>query len=249
MAKFNIFGIPFDCLTLDELSGILLDAIDEGRRLRLAFSNPEFLVEAKKNEFLKNYLKGVDYNLADGYGVFLASRLSNNPLPERVTGTDFTYRMAELSHEFGFKIFLLGGRPGVAERAKDRLEGLYPDCRIVGCSHGFLSDDENKELLGRINELSPHFLMVCLGNPKQEKWISSNFENLNVNVVFGNGGALDFAAGVVRRAPIFMRNTGFEWLWRLFQDFNVARVKRLLKLPIFVYYFALEKVGDIFARR
>lgn len=238
-----ILGVRFDSLSMLGVVGSVQSAISSNLKIRLAFSNPEFLVVAHHSKMLRDYLNGVDLNLADGAGVVLASRLYGSPLPERVTGTDFVYELAKLSAKNDYGIFLFGGHPGVADLAKDRLRALHPECRIVGSLHGYFKESDTESIVKAINEARPHILMVCLGNPKQEAWIQENFERLNVNVVFGNGGALDFAAGIVTRAPEFMRRLGLEWLWRLGNDFSLTRLHRLLRLPVFCWMVLRELVS------
>ncbi|MEJ3621596.1 WecB/TagA/CpsF family glycosyltransferase [Brachymonas wangyanguii] len=241
MSNAVVLGVKFHGLKLKELISELSGIIDGGRQAVLAFSNPEFLVVARDSAFLRNYLNSLDFNLADGVGVLWAAKLNGMPLPERVTGTDFTYAMADLSSRKNYGIYLLGGRPGVADDAKRNLMKKYPGCNIVGFHHGFFSREDDEEILTDINNSGANFLMVCLGNPRQEAWIADNISKIKVNVIFGNGGAMDFAAGRVRRAPVVFLTLGMEWLWRLFQDLTLSRVKRVFRLPKFVYLVLREK--------
>ena len=248
MNKVDILGIGFHSVTLAELNEKLEEIIEQDRKIALAFSNPEFVITSKDSEFLGSYLNQVEYNLADGIGVVWASKLFGKGLPERITGTDFTQEMAELSSMNGYSIYLLGGKPGIADRAKKNMEKEHPGCRIVGCRNGYFRKDDEGRILEEIAAVKPDFLMVCLGNPKQEAWISRNFDNLKAKVIFGNGGALDFAAGEVKRAPLIMQKLGLEWLWRMFQDLTFKRLKRQVKLPVFAFRVLIEFVLRIVVR-
>ncbi len=232
----NILGVKFNNLTMDQIVSKTIKATKKKSQTILAFSNPEFVIDAQKNKFLRTYLNNVDYNLADGVGVILASKLLGKPLKERITGTDFTPAIVKT----GIKIFLLGGKDGVAEQAKEKLEEKFENANIVGTQHGY-SKDRNR-VLKKINKSGAKVLMVCLGCPKQEDWIMRSKEDLNTKVIFGNGGALDFWSGDVKRAPKWMIKLGLEWLYRLTQDFNTTRIKRQLKLFKFGWLVIKKKM-------
>lgn len=234
LTKISVKGVQFHGISMLELLAHVKLRIANQKKTRLSFANPEFVVVAQHNPFLMNYLNTADYNLADGFGILFAARLYGKQLPERVTGTDFTQQMAALSAKSGYSIYLLGGKPGVAEKAARKLCIDHPGCRIVGIRDGFLGIQHVDDVFESINAAQPDFLMVCMGNPRQEEWIDRNFSRLNALIIFGNGGALDFASGNVKRAPIFIQRIGFEWLWRLFQDLTWHRLLRLARLPVFV---------------
>lgn len=230
----TLLGVRFDALTMDGLIASIDADLSHDRRITLAFSNPEFVVEARRNEFLRDYLNRTNYNLADGIGVVAASRLLGKGLPERVTGTDFVYRMAELCARQSHSLFLFGGRQGVALEAKQKLEETYPGIRIVGAIDGYQTDLD--AVVAEVNRAKPTFLMVCLGNPIQERWISRHRDALDAKVVFGNGGALDFCSGRAKRAPAWMQKLGLEWLYRLKTDFSARRIRRQAKLSSYVWW-------------
>lgn len=232
--RIRVLGVNFDPFSMDELIDVLEMRIRSNQKTLISFANPEFVVGARHNFFLREYLNKTDYNLADGVGILLAARMYGKRLSERITGTDFTQRLAAFSAQHGYGIYLLGGHVGVAVDASNRLKTRYPECKIAGLHDGYFKPDEEDEIIDAINASNCTFLMVCLGNPKQEEWIDRNYNRLNVSVIFGNGGALDFASGRVSRAPVFMQKFGFEWLWRLFQDFSYTRLRRMMRLPVFV---------------
>jgi N-acetylglucosaminyldiphosphoundecaprenol N-acetyl-beta-D-mannosaminyltransferase len=216
--KVEILGILFNKLTMKELINEINKEIKMGNKIKMAFSNAQFIINAYKSSFLFNYLNSVDYNLADGMAIVWCSNLLGKRLPERITGTDFTHEMASLSEKEKYTIFLLGGRPGIAELAAKKMVESHPGCIIVGTHHGYFSPIEEYSIIKKINDKNPDFLMVCLGNPKQEEWIARNFDLLNAKVIFGNGGALDFTSGRIPRAPLWMQKAGLEWFYRFIQE-------------------------------
>lgn len=229
----DVLGVSFDNLTMDALIESLETKLKSREKTYLAFSNPEFVIKAQTNKFLLNYLNEfVHYNLADGIGVVLHSSLAGEKLEERITGTDFTLRICELSHRKNYSLYFLGGSPGTAEKAIAQLKYLYPGANVAGSSNGYDLDNA----VENINSVNPDILMVCLGCDKQEKWIYENRERLTPCVIFGNGGALDYYAGNVKRAPNFLQRIGCEWLYRLSQDFTLKRIMRQVKtIPMFIF--------------
>lgn len=230
----TLFEVKFNALTMDGLMESIDSDLSKNKSITLAFSNPEFIIEAQRNGFLRDYLNRADYNLADGVGVVVASRLLGKGLPERVTGTDFVYRMAEFCAHRSHTLFLFGGRPGVAAAAKAELEKAYPGIKIVGTVDGYAKDLD--KVVEEVNRVKPTFLMVCLGNPIQEQWIAEHRDVLEAKVVFGNGGALDFCSGRVRRAPRWMQRLALEWLYRLRTDFSVRRLRRQARLSSYIWW-------------
>ena len=156
--------------------------------------------------------------VADGTPLVWASRWLGTPLPERVAGSDLIYDLAARAAEVGYRLFLLGGPPGVAEEAARRLVSKYPGLRIVGTAcppFRELAPEEHRELVSRIREAKPDLLIVALGTPKGEQWIDRHLEELGVPVCVQVGASLDFVAGRVRRAPGWMQRAGLEWLYRM----------------------------------
>ena len=233
----SIAGVRFDALRCNDVIDVVADAVRRRRRLRLSFANAEFVIERDRNTALQQYLDDCDLVLADGSSIVTASRLTGDapPLPTRVTGTDFVDALGEASAVHGFRLAFVGGKPGVAAQAAARLTGKHPGAKVVLCMNGYDELTHTAQVISRLNEATPDVIMVCLGNPRQEQWILANEAALNAPVIFGNGGALDFTAGVFRRAPAWMQRTGLEWLYRLVQEPTSARFRRQLRLPIFIW--------------
>ena len=153
-------------------------------------------------------------------------------MPARVTGADGLSQIAQRAAETGWRIFFLGAAPGVAARAADALQASYPGLQIAGTLSGSPAPAEEDELVQQINASGADLLFVAFGAPTQDQWIARNSTRLDVAMAMGVGGAFDFLAGEVPRAPYGMRRLGLEWLFRLLRQ--PWRWRRMLRLPRFV---------------
>lgn len=218
--RLRIAGVPVDALTLDEATAWIL------RRAR-AGGPPAYVVTPNAHHagllrdsarFRVAYAKA-GLSVADGVSMVWASRLLGEPLPEWVPGVDLFEAVCRAVAGTGLRLFLLGGRPGAAEGAARVLRRQYPGLEVAGtyCPPlGFESDPAEAERVARaIRRAAPHVLFVALGAPKQEVWLQDHLAHLGVPVGVGVGAAFDFVSGQVRRAPVWMRRSGLEWLFRL----------------------------------
>lgn len=228
-----MFGIQFDLLTADELRAWVRAMLAGPAETRhIAFSNSEFVLEATRNGRLRRYLNGCDLNLVDGIGVVYAFRtVAGKRPPERLSGTNFVAMLCDEAAAAGARLFMFGARPGVATRAAAVLEQRSPGLQICGVVDGFAGAPGVME---QIRAAAPDILMVCLGNPLQERWIEEHLDELDLKLVWGAGGALDFYSGDVPLAPGWVQQAGLEWLFRLVTNFSVARLRRQLGLMRFV---------------
>jgi N-acetylglucosaminyldiphosphoundecaprenol N-acetyl-beta-D-mannosaminyltransferase len=208
--------------------------------------NPELLVAAQSDESFKEVLNQASLSLPDGIGLLWGSRVIGQPLRQRVAGVDTVERLAALSARKGYRLFFLGAASGVAQEAANRLGARYPGLQVVGTYAGSPARDEEQEILGRIGEARPDFLLVAYGAPKQEKWIHRNRRALGGVVAVGVGGSFDFLSGRAVRAPVWMQRMGLEWLHRLWRE--PWRWRRMLALPRFAWAVLLEGVASRFGR-
>jgi N-acetylglucosaminyldiphosphoundecaprenol N-acetyl-beta-D-mannosaminyltransferase len=178
--------------------------------------NPEFVIEAQHDEEFRQIINAAALALPDGIGLLKAARfLKTTPLPERVAGSDLVIKLAELSHQKGYRIYFLGAQPGVAEQAIQKLKERYPHLHVAGCFAGSPAPAENEAIVQRILPTRPDILLVAYGAPRQDKWIARNLERLQIPVCMGVGGSYDFIAGTARRAPRWLQRLELEWLHRL----------------------------------
>jgi N-acetylglucosaminyldiphosphoundecaprenol N-acetyl-beta-D-mannosaminyltransferase len=237
----RILGTRVDCLGMT-------DAVAEVERLiatagpteLVATVNPEFVMRARVDRLFHSVLEQAVLCLADGSGVVWAMRRQGCPQPERVAGSDLVPLLAATCARRGWRPFLVGARPGVAEAAAAQLEKDHPGLRVAGTYAGSPHPDDDAEALRRISAARPELLLVAYGAPLQELWIARNRPRLSVPVAIGVGGTLDYLAGRVRRAPRWVRGLRLEWLWRL--ALQPARLGRMAVLP--AYALAVLRGAD-----
>jgi N-acetylglucosaminyldiphosphoundecaprenol N-acetyl-beta-D-mannosaminyltransferase len=172
---------------------------------------------------------------ADGIGINIAIDLMGYPKNENVNGTDLMPRIAELAAGEGFSFFLLGARPGVAEKTKIKLQSLFPTLHIKGTHHGYFDHvKDSPRIVKLINELKVDILFVAFGVPYQERWIEKWFPHLNCPVVIGVGGLFDFYSGRIKRAPRWLRDIGLEWVFRLMMEPRRMFKRYVIGNPVFL---------------
>lgn len=236
MSRIDVLGVSFDDLTMDEAVEIALGFMQERRACYACTPNPEIVMAAKGDVSLRAALSGAELVLADGVGITKAAAMLGTPLKSRVPGIDFASNVISRLAQRGGSVYLLGAKPLVAEAAAEKLTQTYPGIVIAGTNDGYFTDDA--PVIEKINAASPDFLMVCLGSPKQELWMSANAGRLSCGLMAGLGGSLDVLAGNVQRAPETWRRLGLEWLYRVIKE--PKRLGRVMKLPAFVLEAAAE---------
>lgn len=228
--KVKILDVNVNSITMERAVEKGLEFIKEGGFHSVFTPNPEIIWHSQKDAELKEILNNADMLLPDGIGVVMASKIKKQPMPERVGGYDFTRQMLK---QPGISFFLFGAKPGVAERAAENLKKETPDIKIVGTRNGYFDDEkETDEIVSEINESGADVLVVCLGVPKQERWIYRNKEKLKPSLCIGVGGTLDVIAGAVKRAPDIYIKLNLEWLYRMIKQ--PSRIKRNWVLPAFI---------------
>ncbi len=202
-------GVGFDALAPEEA----LDRAAElacGPGCQYAVTpNPEIVWLARKNTRLKQALNGADLVVPDGIGIVYAAKILGTPLPSRVPGIELASGLLKRMAETSESVYLLGAKPGVAERASERLKEQYPGLRIVGTGDGYFREDA--PVIERINACRPRLLFVCLGFPRQELWMAEHRAQIDAGLMLGLGGSLDVFAGDVKRAPEAWCRLNLEW--------------------------------------
>jgi len=216
--KVNILDVRVDNLTVEELEAGIMDfAASKGVKV-VMYANANSINLAKRDVKFREILNSADILHSDGWGVIWASRFFKTPLKEKIVVTDFFVDFCEKLAKRGLNIYLLGGKPGVAEKAKARLRQAAPSLNIVGENHGYFDEKHDKELVNKINDSRPDILIVGMGTSRQEKWIYRNRHHLQASLCWAVGGLLDFISGEIKRAPAWMCNTNLEWLYRLYRE-------------------------------
>ena len=248
--RLNILNVEIDrvdfALTLDLIDAWVLQRRATSTALpacrQICTVNPEFIIDAQRDSTFAAVLARADLCVPDGAGVLWAARRVGQPLRERVTGSDGIYRICERAAQRGWRVFLLGAAPGVAERAAAVLAGRYPGLAVAGCYAGSPTDAEWPAIRARLDAAAPDILFVAYGHPRQDFWIAHHRAEVAAAVAIGVGGAFDFVAGVAQRAPLWMQRVNLEWLHRLLTQ--PWRWRRMLKLPVFVGLVLLQDKED-----
>lgn len=239
VSRCRILGVRVDRVTALETLDRIASFIAEGGPHQIVTVNPEFVMAARRDPAFRAVIEAADLCLADGVGLLWAGRILGRPLPERVAGSDLVPQIAMLAAARGWRLFLLGARPGVAARAAEALQRANPGLRVVGTYAGSPGDEEAPAVIELIRAKRPDILFVAYGAPAQDLWIARHRAALQTPVMMGVGGAFDFLAGVTRRAPRWMRQAGLEWLHRLICQ--PWRWRRMLALPHFAARVAMER--------
>lgn len=224
-SSITLLGVRIDNVTMDETIAIVDDYLRSGKPHQIATVNPEFVMEAQHNAAFRHVLQKSDLNVPDGVGLLLAAWMRGQRLRERVTGVALTERIAALSATAGYRIFLLGAAPGVAEAAAHVLEQRFPGMVIAGCYAGSPRAGDEPEIRSIITAARPDVLLVAYGAPNQDVWIARNQAHLHIPLAIGVGGTFDELAGVVQRTPAWVQRFGLKWLHRLIQQ--PARWRRI----------------------
>lgn len=232
----EVLGVPLDTVTmaaaLEQLVRTIAAARSIGRCAMAGFANAHCLNLACRDGEYRMLLNCAEAVWPDGSGVKLAGRILGFAVPENVNGTD----MFPLLCNGRFSLFLLGGRPGVARRARENMEKTHPEARILGAAAGYFgTPEEEQRVIAQINAANPDLLLVGMGVPLQEKWIAAHRGVLRCGVAIGVGGLFDFASGRIPRAPRWLRRLGMEWLYRLWQEpFRLFR-RYIIGNPLFLW--------------
>ncbi len=243
--RIDLCGISIDNVTMREAVE-RIDAMVRARRPAYVITpNVDHLVKLQKDAEFREIYRAADLVLADGMPLLWAGRFLGTPFKAKVSGSDLLYEVCAMAEARGHRLFFLGGRPGAADQAKAVFEKKHPALRIVGTDcppMGFEKDgSESARIAQKILQAAPDILMVGLGAPKQEKWIAKNYQRLGVPVSLGVGVSFEFAAGIVRRAPVAMQKTGFEWLWRLGSEPGRLWRRYLIDDPEFFWLICKQK--------
>lgn len=232
--RFYLLGVAIDDLTEDEALAQVARFVAERRPRQVVTVNPEFVIEAQRSPAFRAVLAQAALATADGFGLLLVARLRGRRLRGRVTGVALVERIAAEAARSGWSLFLLGATPGVAERAAAALQARHAGLRIAGCYAGSPRPADEPGIRVLVAEARPDVLLVAYGHPAQDMWIARNQAALGVPVAIGVGGVFDFLAGVVPRAPGWMRRLGLEWLYRLIRQ--PSRWRRIVvAVPVFLW--------------
>ena len=246
MARKHVYilGVKVHSTSIDEVLMLFKPGHDE-KGIFIATPNPEIILAAQKDKKLLKALNSADLCIADGVGLKLYGL-------SVIKGRKLMIELFNLAQNYKKRVFLLGSTPKTISKSLKKFKEAYPNAIVAGFAGPLLDNQAlpvsesdrklNLEALDKINKFKPDLLFVALGHPKQEKWVYKNLPKLDVGCVMVVGGALDYYAGVVPKAPSLFENLGLEWLWRVIND--PSRLGRILNATVVFPLMVLkEKLG------
>jgi N-acetylglucosaminyldiphosphoundecaprenol N-acetyl-beta-D-mannosaminyltransferase len=245
--RVNICGVEIDKYSFDEVIKIIIEhAVARGEPKYVVTPNAMHILSLQKDAEFQKIYRNSFLAVPDGVSLLWAAKFLQTPLQNRVNGTDLFEKLCAIAAEKNLKVFLLGGRPGAAQKAQEVLQARHPNLVIAGTycpPYGFESQPEELNLINsQIKAASPDILFVGLGAPKQEKWIAANYLELGVPVSIGIGVSFELVADMVRRAPAWMQKTGLEWLFRLIVEPQRLWKRYILGNPTFIWLVLKQKL-------
>ena len=235
--RINVLGVGFDNVTMEEALARGRELLDAPGAHYVVTPNPEIVETCRADDEAMAAVNGADLVLPDGIGVIYGAKILKTPLKERVPGIEFGTAMIEYCARSGKSVFFLGAKPGVAEQAAENLKVRFPGLTVAGTKDGYFKDDA--AAAEAIRASGAQMALVCLGAPKQEKFMAAYGEATGARLLLGLGGSLDVFAGVAQRAPEFYVKHNLEWFYRLIK--NPSRVGRMMKLPLFLVHVVGKK--------
>jgi N-acetylglucosaminyldiphosphoundecaprenol N-acetyl-beta-D-mannosaminyltransferase len=238
IVRYNFLGVFLDYLSGESAVNCVEYFIQQRRAAKVYFLNAHCYNMSVSDQNYRQALHAADLLLPDGVGVLWGCKVLGLPHRENLNGSDFIPHMCDelIKRRGSLSIYILGGRPGIAEQARHNLEKKHGSDRlkVVGTQHGYFKPEESEAVVAEINRLNPDVVLVGMGVPLQELWINCNAANLRTGVVFGVGALLDFLAERIERAPRGVQQAGLEWAWRLIREPKRLFVRYIVGNPLFV---------------
>ncbi len=222
-----LLGLPFHDITLEETLAYCAAAMHGKEPSYLVTANVDFTTQAYEDPDLKKIVFFADRVVCDGMPLVWLSKWFGHPLRERVAGSDMVPKLLEICGKERHSVFFFGSDLNTLEEAKIIVEKRYPGLKVVGIDSppfGAVVEWDNDALCAKMRASGAQLLLVCLGCPKQERWIFAHYKEAGIPLSIGVGASLDFITGKQKRAPRWMQKVGMEWFWRM-----ASSPKRLVK--------------------
>jgi N-acetylglucosaminyldiphosphoundecaprenol N-acetyl-beta-D-mannosaminyltransferase len=247
LPSVEVLGVRVHAISVRQLVSVVAQSIAQEERLIVAYVNAHALNLAYKLPWFRAFLNQSELVFCDGFGVKWGARLLGYHLPHRFTPPDWLGKLAQVAGSHGLTFFLLGARPGVAEKAAAVLQAQVPTLRVVGTHHGYFEKSpghpDNEAVVQAINAARPDMLIVAFGMPTQEQWLHENWARLEAGAALTVGAAFDYLAGEVQRGPRWMTDHGLEWLSRLVVEPRRLWRRYLLGNPLFLWRVVRQRLG------
>ena len=231
----RLFDLDIENRTMDEAVSLMEGTMDRDEQRSVFFVNPDCLNKIFSDSDYFNVLKQGDHIFPDGIGLTIAGKILQSPLRENINGTDMLPFICRMAARRNRSLFLLGARPGTAEKMAERIHEEY-GVRIAGHAHGYFDHETGSdEIVSTINRSGADILLVAFGAPRQETWIAAHRHALEPRILMGVGGLFDFYSGNTRRAPSWVRELGLEWCYRILQEPGRMWKRYVIGNPVFLY--------------
>lgn len=230
----------------------IADWVNSGKRSYICVANVHLVMECQKDGRLLKRVNNAGLVTPDGMPLVWLSKLYGKKGIERVYGPDLTLKVCQLSEKEGYSIFLLGGNRGRSKHLKQALIKKFPSLSIVGAENTPqrpIPTKKNVQIIEKINRSGANIVLVGMGCPFQEQWVSKNREKLSANVSIGVGAAFDFIAGDVKQAPYWMQDAGLEWFFRLTQDPKRLFFRYTVLNSLFIIAIARQLFNDFILKK
>jgi N-acetylglucosaminyldiphosphoundecaprenol N-acetyl-beta-D-mannosaminyltransferase len=237
---------PVDVLTMKETLHLIDDSIRDKKPIQHIVVNAAKLVHMQTDNELYKSVVASDIINADGMAVVWASELLGNPLPERVSGVDLMQELVILAAEKQYKIFFFGGKEEVVSEVVRKYTSIFGEEIIAGYRHGYFNKEQEGDIADQIAESNADILFVAISSPTKEIFLNTYKEQLKVPFIMGVGGSFDVVAGKVKRAPVWMQNSGLEWFYRFLQEPGRMWKRYLKTNSLFIYYIFKERIQKFF---
>ena len=246
--QLNLLGVTVDPITIAELHKCIAKAIARGERWIIAHHNLRSVYLYHRDPKMRAFFTKAQVIHIDGMPLVYWARVLGYPVTKqhRVTYVDWVHPLMATAAAEGWRVFYLGGKPGVAARAAEKLRQQYPGL-VLETRHGYFTPEENDAVLEEITRFQPHVLMVGMGMPRQEHWVLDNLERISANAILTVGACFDYVAGVIPTPPRWMGRMGLEWLYRLWSEPR-RLARRYLLEPWFLVPLALKDLTGRFRK-
>lgn len=235
-------------MALERVETLIHESKRDGIPRQVFFTNVHSIYLARKDPEFRRFLDQADLVLPDGSGLKIAGSILDMPIAENLNGTDFIPKVCRMAEVGNWSVYLLGAQEPIVQRCCRNLKLRFPHIPIAGFHNGYFSAAEEERVIYEINNLKPDILLVALGSPSQEKWVARNAGRLNAHICFAVGGLFDFLSDDKKRAPLWMRKSGIEWLFRFLQAPQNKWDRVLIEIPVFLWLVIQRKITLLIPR-